>query len=283
MNYYASDVALRNNKENGYWIIIDNLVYDISGFVEKHLGGHTILMNNSGRDATNDFMKVQHHKSSRISASLKKYHIGQLLHIKFDLDIFQTLYKKWLENTFLIIEVQNTWQNDFFFIEGINTYNESPDELTPYKIDLLLETQSRFINEYLSFIFSKVNSLKISLNETNHYPYQSIKILNIVKDIITLIHKENSSIRGERSAEEISSWHSKMLAFRYIIEEGNAKLLSDIKHQILSGLKLLESSNIEKHYTQLPKSLNTIEKSIIEYLESFKREAENLNLHQAVI
>ena len=61
MEYHASEVALHNSREADYWIIIENKVYDISRFIAGHPGGSVVLINNTGRDATDDFKKIQHH------------------------------------------------------------------------------------------------------------------------------------------------------------------------------------------------------------------------------
>lgn len=39
---------IRQNK----WIVIDNYVYDVTNFSNKHPGGKVILLNNVGQDAT---------------------------------------------------------------------------------------------------------------------------------------------------------------------------------------------------------------------------------------
>lgn len=278
MNYYASDVALRNNKENGFWIILDNLVYDVSRFVDSHPGGNIILMNNSGRDATDDFMKVQHHENTHIIASLRKFYIGRLCQVKFEQKKINNIYKQWLENSFLIVEMQNTLFNDLSLIYKASTHNENLLEVTPYKIDILLETHNRFVNSYLDLIFLKINSLKKNLiNKEHHIFFKNIIIdVNVIKNSIALIRKENVTIRGMGTKYQLS-WHDKMLAYREFIERNNTKLLSDIKYEMLSGLKLFEFGDIGKDYGQLASSLNSIETAIINYSKKVEIETQNLD------
>jgi cytochrome b involved in lipid metabolism len=54
----AKDVATHNKPENGLWIIIDNDVYDVTGFVDEHPGGPKILKRSAGKDASKSFWKV---------------------------------------------------------------------------------------------------------------------------------------------------------------------------------------------------------------------------------
>ena len=168
----------------------------------------------------------------------------------------------------------NTFYSDLSFINKANTYNESFLELTPHKIDLLLETHNRFVNDYLNLIIQKVNDLKLYLTKEHNVELKGIVIhVSMVNNIIVRIRKNNATI-GEVNVRDQLSWHNKMLVYRKLIERNNTKLLSDIKHEMLNGLKLFESGNIEKNYVQLASSLNSIETVITKYLEKIKIETQ---------
>jgi len=66
-------VSEHNTVDNGLYIIIDNDVYGMAGFVDEHPGGAKILKRVGGKDATKQFWKY-HNESV-----LKKY--GQRLKI----------------------------------------------------------------------------------------------------------------------------------------------------------------------------------------------------------
>src|SRR6185369_12507119 len=46
-----SEVAQRNNAKTGYWLIIDQVVYDLTEFAELHPGGRTIVYAYAAIDA----------------------------------------------------------------------------------------------------------------------------------------------------------------------------------------------------------------------------------------
>ncbi|CAH0405545.1 unnamed protein product [Chilo suppressalis] len=57
--------------------IINNHVYDVSQFLDEHPGGHEVLVNAVGKDATEDFDDIGH--SIDAKELMKKYRIGELV------------------------------------------------------------------------------------------------------------------------------------------------------------------------------------------------------------
>lgn len=58
------------------WVVLYDRVYDITKFLEMHPGGHDVLLEHAGRDATIAFTGTGHSKAA--FASLKMYEIGEL-------------------------------------------------------------------------------------------------------------------------------------------------------------------------------------------------------------
>jgi cytochrome b involved in lipid metabolism len=54
MIYDLDDVS-KHNSENDVWICIDNYVYDVTSWLNKHPGGKQIIMSYAGSDATDQF------------------------------------------------------------------------------------------------------------------------------------------------------------------------------------------------------------------------------------
>jgi len=54
----ASEVAAHNSAAKGMYIIVDDSVYDITGFIDEHPGGAKILKRVAGKNATAQFWKV---------------------------------------------------------------------------------------------------------------------------------------------------------------------------------------------------------------------------------
>ncbi|CAM1501106.1 Fc.00g102680.m01.CDS01 [Cosmosporella sp. VM-42] len=55
--YTTADVGKHKDEENGYWIIVENDVYDVTKFLDEHPGGAKILKRFAGKNATKAFWK----------------------------------------------------------------------------------------------------------------------------------------------------------------------------------------------------------------------------------
>ncbi|XP_023939197.1 cytochrome b5-like [Bicyclus anynana] len=66
----------RNTKTDAVFII-ENIVYDVTKFLDDHPGGHEVLLNVAGKDASEDFDDVGH--STDAKEMMKKYIIGELV------------------------------------------------------------------------------------------------------------------------------------------------------------------------------------------------------------
>ena len=67
----------KHNKKNDAWIIIDNNVYDITNWIDKHPGGPEVFK--FGTNNSSKFHSISIHKNNnRVSKELKKYFIGKI-------------------------------------------------------------------------------------------------------------------------------------------------------------------------------------------------------------
>ncbi|XP_052898194.1 cytochrome b5-like [Anopheles moucheti] len=76
--YTRAEVALRNGKEgNPTWIVIRDIVYDVTHYMENHPGGSELIAEWAGKDGTKDFDDFGH--SSDAMRILKTLQIGVLV------------------------------------------------------------------------------------------------------------------------------------------------------------------------------------------------------------
>jgi len=73
--YTLEDVAQHNEKKST-WLVIHDLVYDVTKFLEEHPGGEEVLLEMAGKDATESFEDVGHSTDAR--ELMNEYKIGEL-------------------------------------------------------------------------------------------------------------------------------------------------------------------------------------------------------------
>ncbi|ERT02244.1 uncharacterized protein SPSK_05713 [Sporothrix schenckii 1099-18] len=77
-SFTPAEVAKHKTDDSGIYIIVDNGVYDITGFVDEHPGGAKILKRMAGRDATKSFWKYHSQKVlDKYSDRLKVGTVGE--------------------------------------------------------------------------------------------------------------------------------------------------------------------------------------------------------------
>lgn len=57
--------------------VIDNVVYDATKFLDEHPGGHEVLVNVAGKDASEDFDDIGH--SFTAKELMQQYAVGELV------------------------------------------------------------------------------------------------------------------------------------------------------------------------------------------------------------
>lgn len=65
-----------HNSRQGALIILDNVVYDVTSFLEEHPGGVEVMLDNAGRDASQCFHDVGH--SDDALEWRKRFEVGQV-------------------------------------------------------------------------------------------------------------------------------------------------------------------------------------------------------------
>ncbi|CAK1601524.1 unnamed protein product [Parnassius mnemosyne] len=87
--FTRKELAERNSRADAVFIN-ENLVYDVTEFLDEHPGGHEVLLSVAGKDATEKYQRVGHSHAAK--EQMKKYLIGELV------DEDKTIVKKINDN-----------------------------------------------------------------------------------------------------------------------------------------------------------------------------------------
>jgi sulfite reductase (NADPH) flavoprotein alpha-component len=160
--YDASEIVLHNNGENGYWMVINGRVYDLTEFSQLHPGGFKIISGYSGMDATQAYQKVRHHVNPEVDSMLGMYEIGVVRRLSFGTEwgvvigpdglhfiSVADVFRVWIRFLYNIVEMQNALNNDYSLEGQSLTRDENPGSNSPIKLQFLLEVHDRFMANYV--------------------------------------------------------------------------------------------------------------------------------------
>jgi len=160
--YDASEVALHNDDEHGYWMIIDGVVYDVTEFSHRHPGGRAIVLEHAGRDATRSYRMVEHHLDPEIEAMLGMYRLGTIRRLEFGSEwcvtvgpkgltfvVLADAFRAWVRMLHLVVEVENAVRHDFHIVHSVTVAGERAQDMTILKARMLFEAHERFVGHYL--------------------------------------------------------------------------------------------------------------------------------------
>ena len=72
--YFTTDEVSQHNIDNDCWLIANNKVYDVTHFLNKHVGMKGIILNKGGQDCSSDYKM----HTTRQKLIWKQYLIGYL-------------------------------------------------------------------------------------------------------------------------------------------------------------------------------------------------------------
>jgi sulfite reductase alpha subunit-like flavoprotein len=159
----ASDVVVRNNPDDGYWMVIDGRVYDMDTFGHLHPGGFKIIQAYAGMDGTAAYRKVLHHVNPEVDSMLGMYELGVVRRLHFGQEwgtvvapdglrsmSLADAYRAWIRSLYRVVEMENALQQDYALKDQTIIGDDDPGAYPPIKFQYLLETHDRFMVNYLA-------------------------------------------------------------------------------------------------------------------------------------
>ncbi len=285
-----SDIVIHNHADLGYWIVINDNVYDISKFIHLHYGGPVTLLNQTGLDATAEYEQMDHHKDTIIQSMLSMYQIGRVekLHFHHAWGVapvdgqyrFMTVkefWQLWTQKLYLLVEMENTLRNLFAFYPLVTAnWSDKAEELILYKMQVTADAHNIFLHSYLQELFNRLPNLwsvvasMCSLTEDMSALQKQYDILKESEEyehsahIIVVLLDDIQIILKEKIALPLCYQHyHKLLDNLLALDQ---KIISDLKMQLRQGLMAFE----KHHDTVLQKGKEELLSSLQETAELFK-------------
>ncbi len=284
----ATEVAMHNNQEKGYWMLISGRVYDLTEFIQLHPGGHQTLLLHCGLDASQAYRSVGHSSDPAVEATLGMYEVGVIKRLDFgeigglaigpDGPFYISLdetFRVWIRYLYLIVEMQNALKIDFSFLQEATTAYELKHDFSLFKMQLFVQAQKRF-NEHCLDVLSgedlqvlwAVTSGLCDRKSDVRWMQQELQAVNAkkyvqqAKNCVGVLQKKIDILKNVNT--KISQTTVDMLATLKIscdqIIKQNDQVLNAIKRVVSDGVKVFE------HYES--QTINAGEKILMHHVTS---------------
>lgn len=200
VQYDLSKIVLYNNEKDGYWVIIEGAVLDVTEFMCSHPGGAKILGAYAGMDATSAYQRVGHSNNKGIQAMLDTYKIGIVRPLNLSLKpsfspvdnsaSLAQLYRYWVDYLFDIVEIENALRNDSSIQREAATHDENRNTVTvsPAKLLMAVRSHQRFLQEFIPELLGE--TLKQVLQSTVQVCSEDSTLLPEMLDAIQQLKPE---------------------------------------------------------------------------------------------
>jgi cytochrome b involved in lipid metabolism len=263
----TSEVVLRNNPRDGYWMIVSGKVYDMSEFMHVHPGGDKIVLAYTGMDATHAYQQVQHDVNTEVDALLAMYQIGAVRRLELGIAWTVVLgsqglqfvsardvFRAWVRLLYLVVEMENALANDLRFLARSMTLGEDSLELTPMKIHMLASAHTRFVDGHLATAVGEdlqtlwaiatsvgapdqpLHALRQEIDELN--ASMDARLVRACAEIIDELNEHG--LRSAHSAQEQREVMERLRALCALVEKWDQWCLAELKFALREGVSVFE-------------------------------------------
>ncbi len=161
-NHSWSDIMYSHIRRGRHIVVVNDMVYDLTEFIDIHPGGRQTLLEYSGRNMTEEFL-ISHANQELPNLKLKKLVMGELHLPRFSGSSYLShIYDEWLDLWDSILAGANTfdieitvWQKSCFGFEGTASYSK-------FKWKLMEEIRERLASVYIPPIEKRIGLISRS-------------------------------------------------------------------------------------------------------------------------
>jgi len=283
----VSEVAQRNNPKAGYWLIIDQVVYDLTEFAELHPGGRRIVYAYAGIDAEHGYARAHAHQPD-VDAMREMYRIGRIRPLSFEGHAAmvsgpngpvriscRATYQAWVRALHLVVEMQNAHVADLALQSSVTSPGEASHEVGPYKQSRAAETHQRFLRHHLKPLRGETLPGLWSLTRGVFAPNQSEswmheRLRHISRDQRSKYVKAITAELMDDPRRWQSRPHQLTLALAAAREE-DTRLLEELKNTLVHGVQVFETFETETRQKGAETLIASLRRAAIAVQEYYER------------
>jgi sulfite reductase (NADPH) flavoprotein alpha-component len=247
----VSEVAQRNNPKNGYWLIIDRVVYDLTEFAGSP-GESSHRARYAGIDAERTGTRAR--APARRRCMREMYRIGRGRPLSFEAFAAvvngqpngaariscRAVYQAWVRALHLVVEMQNAHRADLSLQDSVTSPVEAQHVAGPYKQSRAAETHQRFLRNYLKPLRGETLPALWSLTRGVFAPDQGEswmqeRLRHISRDQRSKYVKAISA----ELAEDVRAWQERQAQLASALtaaRDEDTRLLKELKNALLHGI-----------------------------------------------
>ncbi len=257
----TSEVAQRNNAEAGYWLILDQVVYDLTEFAELHPGGRTIVRAYAGIDAGHGYARA-HAGQPDVDAMREMYRIGRIRPLSFE--NFSAIvagpngpvkiscrasYQAWVRALHLVVEMQNAQLADIGLQDSLTSPVEAAHVRGPYKLSRAAETHLRFLRSYLESLRTETLPALWSITRGIFAPEASESWMQERLDQVSLDQPcQYVEAMAIELVDETQRWlehEGRLIRALSAAREEDTRLLEELKNALTHAVQVFENCEAE--------------------------------------
>jgi sulfite reductase (NADPH) flavoprotein alpha-component len=252
-----SEVAQRNNAKAGYWIILEQSVYDMTEFAELHPGGRTIVRAYAGIDATHAYDRA-HGRQPDVDAMREMYKLGRIKPLTFEAFTAKitgphgtttvscrAAYQAWVRALHLVVEMQNAHAVDLGLQSSVTSPLGMPRHGSDrFKLSRAAETHFRFLQNCLKPLRAETLPALWSITRGVFAPdasetWMQERLTHIRRDARSKYVKATS----RDLVDNVQEWMEReelMLPLLAAAREEDSRLLEELKRALVHGVQVFE-------------------------------------------
>ncbi|HEX3596620.1 MAG TPA: cytochrome b5-like heme/steroid binding domain-containing protein, partial [Polyangiaceae bacterium] len=260
----VSEVAQRNNPKTGYWLIIDQVVYDLTEFAELHPGGRRIVHAYAGIDAEHGYARAHAHQPD-VDAMREMYRIGRIRPLSFEAFAAvvqgptgaariscRAAYQAWVRALHLVVEMQNAHRADLSLQNSVTSPVEAEHVAGPYKQARAAETHQRFLRNYLKPLRGETLPALWTLTRGVFAPddgesWMHERLRHISRDQRSRYVKAISA----ELVEDVRRWQERqeqLVGALAAARDEDTRLLEELKNTLVHGVQVFETFETETRH-----------------------------------